>query len=246
MLPKILNTFAFKKVTFSCLLLAFFFLLISCSQQTISYNSDRGIYQEAMVAYYSNKKQQAIQNLEKIIKDYPNSIYSSSSVLALADANLAIGVGDSLAKSFNYYNFFISKEGSSPYIAYALNQLLIISLKNNEKQVFGYSLKSDRANSYFKDIIDDYYRLYLFYPDSVYFAGAENYYEIAQEILAEHELQVADWYYDNSLYPSAILRYNYLLKHFTNFSKKELALKKLVSALKKVNLTKQAAKLETF
>ena len=65
-------------------------------------------------------------------------------------------------------------------------------------------------------------------------------------MLAEHEYQVAEWYYDRKLYFSAISRYEYLLKNFTHFSRKEEAIEKLILIYKLFNFTDRAKELETL
>lgn len=220
--------------------------LSGCYQQVATYTSDRGLYQKGMIDYYSNKKQTAISNFDKINQQFLTSQYRSLSILALADSNLELNTNASLNQSFSFYNSFISSETSSSYVPYSLSRLLIISLRNNEKQFFGTSLKADRANSYFKEIIDNYYRLFLFYPSSKYFEDTKEYYEIAQDILAEHELNIANWYYDKNLYQSAILRYNYLLKNYTYFSKKKIALAKLIELYRKINFLDKVQELENL
>ena len=106
-------------------------------------------------------------------------------------------------------------------------------------------MQSDKAHSFLNNIIDDYYRLLLWHNHSVYLNDAAEFYQIAHNLLAEHEYQVAEWYYDKKLYFSAILRYEYLLKNFTHFTKKREAIEKLILIYKLFNLTDKITELNS-
>ncbi len=222
----------------------FFFYFSGCSQ-TVVYTSHVGVYQEGMIAYYDGKQESAILNFEKINKDFSNSKYVPLANLALADAHLDIGSTSALNQSSIYYDYYIQREGGY-YVPYALSRLMVVALKKNEKKFFKNKAQSDKAYSFLNDIVDDYYRLVLLYNHSVYLKDAKEFYKIASNLLAEHEYQVAEWYYDRKLYFSAISRYEYLLKNFTHFSRKEEAIEKLILIYKLFNFTDRAKELETL
>ena len=222
----------------------FFFYFSGCSQ-TVVYTSHVGVYQEGMIAYYDGKQESAILNFEKINKDFSNSKYVPLANLALADAHLDIGSTSALNQSSIYYDYYIQREGGY-YVPYALSRLMVVALKKNEKKFFKNKAQSDKAYSFLNDIVDDYYRLVLLYNHSVYLKDAKEFYKIAYNLLAEHEYQVAEWYYDRKLYFSAISRYEYLLKNFTHFSRKEEAIEKLILIYKLFNFTDRAKELETL
>lgn len=218
-----------------------FFHFFGC-HQTVIYTSHVGVYQEGMVAYYDEKKQKAILNFETINTDFSNSKYVPLSNLALADSHLDIGSASGLRQSTVYYNVYIQREGGH-YVPYALSRLITVALRKNEKKLFKDKLQSDKAHSFLNDIVDDYYRLLLLHNHSVYLNDAAEFYQIAHNLLAEHEYQVAEWYYDKKLYFSAILRYEYLLKNFTNFPQKKEAVEKLILVYKIFNLNDKIAEL---
>ena len=186
-----------------------FFCFSGCSQ-TVVYTSHVGVYQEGMIAYYNGKQQSAILNFEKINTDFSNSKYVPLANLALADAHLDIGSTSALNQSSIYYNYYIQQEGGD-YVPYALIRLMSVALRKNEKKFFKDKAQSDKAHSFLNDIVDDYSYLLLLYNHSIYKKDATEFYKIAYNLLAEHEYQVAEWYYDSRLYFSAILRYEYLL-----------------------------------
>ena len=197
-----------------------------------------------LIAYYDEKKQKAILNFEKINTDFSNSKYVPLSNLALADSHLDIGSTSSLRQSSVYYDAYIQREGGH-YVPYALSRLMTVALRKNEKRLFKDRLQSDKAHSFLNNIIDDYYRLLLWHNHSVYLNDAAEFYQIAHNLLAEHEYQVAEWYYDKKLYFSAILRYEYLLKNFTHFTKKREAIEKLILIYKLFNLTDKITELNS-
>jgi outer membrane protein assembly factor BamD len=221
-------------------------LLLSCVPQTISYTSDKGIYQNGMNAYYSGKYNEAEDSFSRISEEFTNSAYQNFTYLALGDNHLRSKTNDSLQKSDAFYQIYLEQEIEQTYLPYVFENLIIIALKSNANQVFFPKLRSDKANSYFQDIIDDYYRFSLLYPDSSYFSEAKKYQQLAKNYLANHEFEVANWYFSKKLYYSAILRYNYLLKNYIGFSKEKEAFAKLVEAYENANLTARAKELQKF
>lgn len=228
------------------LLFTFCFFLSSCTSQTVTYVSDKGLYQSAMSAYYAGRYNEAETQLQKISDDFNNSAYKNFSYLTLADNHLSLRSKESLRKSTSFYQIYLEQASTPYYIPYALENLIIISLKNNANQIFIPKLRSNRAHSYFQNIIDDYYRFSLLYPESVYFLRAKNYYQLARDYLANHEFEVANWYFSKKLYYSAILRYNDLLKNYSNFHKKEEAFVLLVESYKRANLVTRYQELKEF
>ncbi len=234
----------FRIIIYTLVFTLLFFSFFGCTQ-TVVYTSHVGVYQEGMVAYYDEKKQKAILNFQRINKDFSNSKYVPLSNLALADSHLDIGSTSGLNQSSIYYDYYIQQEGGY-YVPYALIRLMIVALRKNEKNFFKDKAQSDKAHSFLNDIVDDYYRLLLLHNNSVYLKDATEFYKIAHNLLAEHEYQVAEWYYDRKLYFSAILRYEYLLKNFTDFSEKEKAIEKLILIYKIFNLTAKVEELENI
>ena len=220
------------------------FLLLSCTPQTITYKSDRGFYQQAMSAYYSGRYVEAELTFNEVEKNFSNSGYQNFVYLGLADVNLRNRTKSALLKSAAFYQIYLEQEISENYIPYVLENLMILSLKNNANQIFFPKLQSNRADSYFRDIIDNYYRFAILYPESIYFQNAKPYYLLANDYLANHEFEVANWYFGKKLYYSAILRYNYLLKNYPNFSKSKQAFEQLILAYKKVDLLEKVKELE--
>lgn len=228
------------------LFLVLFCIFTSCTPQVISYTSDKGQYQNGISAYYSGRYSEAEVELTKINENFINSSYKNFIYLALADNHLRSKIKDSLQKSTAFYQIYLEQETDPIYLPYVFENLLIISLKSNANQIFFPKLRSDRANSYFQDIIDNYYRFSLLYPESIYFVEAQKYYQLARDYLANHEFEVANWYLSKKLYYSAILRYNYLLKNYYGFSKEKEAYTKLVESYQKANLFTKAKELQSY
>ena len=219
-------------------------LFLNCTPQIVVYKSDKGFYQQAMSAYYSGRYAEAEISFNEIEDNFSNSGYQNFVYLGLADVNLRNRTKSALLKSATFYQIYLEQEISENYTPYVLENLMILSLKNNASQVFFPKLKSDRADSYFRDIVDNYYRFAIFYPESIYFQSAKNYYLLANNYLANHEFEVANWYFRKKLYYPAILRYNFLLKNYPNFSKNRQAFQRLIFAYKKVDLLEKAKELE--
>ena len=239
-----LNFITMRLTSYILIFSILFFNFFGCSQ-TLVYTSHVGVYQEGMIAYYDEKKQKAILNFERINKDFSNSKYVPLSNLALADSHLDIGSISALNQSSVYYNYYIQQEGGY-YVPYALNRLMIVALRKNEKRFFKDKLQSDKSASFLNDVVDDYYRLLLLHNNSIYLNEAVEFYRIVHNLLAEHEYRVAEWYCAKNLYFSAILRYEYLLKNFPYFPQKEEAIAKLILIYKIFNLNEKVEDLKNI
>jgi outer membrane protein assembly factor BamD len=187
---------------------------------------------------------QAIPIFQKIIDQNPGTRYAAYAYLKTADAQLA---GDQV-KSFDEaeanYRIFLEYSSFSHLVPYVLNRLIELNYKRNTSSLFGESYTYSRDPEHFKKIITEYQRFFFLYPESLYLQEARHYLTKSIEALAEHELLIANWYYDHSLYPAAISRYRYILYHYPNFAKNDTVVQKLITTYRRNQQPEPARELE--
>ncbi|GIT72866.1 MAG: hypothetical protein Ct9H300mP28_26800 [Pseudomonadota bacterium] len=81
-----------------------------------------------------------------------------------------------------------------------------------------------------RTLIREYQRFYLLFPKSPYLEEVKEYHSRAMSDLAEHELNVANYYFDKQAYHSAIGRYLYLLKNYPGFPRTANVAERLIAA----------------
>ena len=81
-----------------------------------------------------------------------------------------------------------------------------------------------------RKLIQEYQRFYLLFPQSPYLEDVMVYRKRAMADLAEHELHVANYYFDKEAYHSAIGRYLYLLKYYPGFHRTGHVAERLIEA----------------
>jgi outer membrane protein assembly factor BamD len=78
------------------------------------------------------------------------------------------------------------------------------------------------------------------FPKSIYAKDAEKRMFYVRNLLAEHELQIAKFYFDHKAYVAAANRASYIVKHFVGASQIRDALKIMIKSYRFLNLDKQA------
>lgn len=208
------------------------FVLFGCNQTSYllpEKPSAAQLYHHAIHLLEKKEFQTAITNFSKVMNQYPGTKYASLAVLKQADALAEQGSTNSSAESIIYYEFFIQANPNSHFIPYALAQRIKLNYTRND--VF-YLANSTDAQPY-QQIINDYQRFILLYPKNAYLQDSKPFLSLSAEKLASLEQKIADWYYKQQLYPSAISRYTYALKTFPNYSQQKQLLDKLILAYQK-------------
>jgi outer membrane protein assembly factor BamD len=92
------------------------------------------------------------------------------------------------------------------------------------------SREVDRDMEPNRQILVEFKRFFLLYPNSTYLDDVRPYYRAARELLARYELLVGDFYLDREHYYSAIGRYLYLLRNYPEYPDSDDVLRKLIDA----------------
>ena len=207
-------------------------LTLSCSN-TQSAKTDEQLFHSGLAFSEQGNIAQATETFQKIIEQHPGTRYESFSYLHMANSQFRSGSKRSLLEAEFNYRVFLRKNSRSHLIPYVLERVIALSYLKNKQWFFGDFYDDTRDPKPYKNVIKEYQRFYLLYPNSLYLKKAQIYLVNSLESLASHEFVIGNWYYDHSLYPSAIARYEYLLLHYPNYSKSKQVVEKLIQTYKK-------------
>ena len=185
------------------------------------------LYQTAVIASENKFYQEALESYEVLINEYSGTRLGTISHLMMADIYFK---QSKWVESESSYRSFLINNPRSNLTPYVLNRLIALNYERNHYGLFIKSRDYDRNMEPNRKIIREYQRFYLLFPQSPYLNEVKQYYISAMTDLAEHELHVADFYFDIGAYHSSVNRYLYLLKNFPNFTRKNLVVEKLIEA----------------
>jgi len=195
------------------------------------------LYQKAMVAFEDKFYLEALKNFEILIEEHSGTRLATLSHLKMGDLYF---LQNKWEESESSYRRFLLLNPRSHLVPYTLNRLIAL---NYERNIYGLFVKSrdyDRNMEPNRTLIREYQRFYLLFPQSPYLEDVQDYQSRALSDLAEHELHVANYYFDKQAYRSAIGRYLYLLKHYPSFPRISQVAERLIEAYR-LNLQPELA-----
>ena len=195
------------------------------------------LYQKAMVAFEDKFYLEALKNFEILIEEHSGTRLATLSHLKMGDLYF---LQNKWEESESSYRRFLLLNPRTHLVPYTLNRLIAL---NYERNIYGLFVKSrdyDRNMEPNRTLIREYQRFYLLFPQSPYLEDVQDYQSRAQSDLAEHELHVANYYFDKQAYRSAIGRYLYLLKHYPSFPRISQVAERLIEAYR-LNLQPELA-----
>lgn len=177
---------------------------------------DKVLFDKAMNALKHNQYDDARMILQTLINTYPDSEFLARAKLAVADSWYAEGGSTAMAQAEAEYNDFITFFPNMPEAAEA--QLKIANIQYNEME------KPDRDYTHAVHAEDEYRKVILQYPDNTkVVAMAKQRLLQVQEVIAEREFRVADFYFLHGNYPAAIARFKSLNDKYPLYSKADQA-----------------------
>ena len=195
------------------------------------------LYQKAMVAFEDKFYLEALKNFEILIEEHSGTRLATLSHLKMGDLYF---LQNKWEESESSYRRFLLLNPRTHLVPYTLNRLIAL---NYERNIYGLFVKSrdyDRNMEPNRTLIREYQRFYLLFPQSPYLEDVQDYQSRALIDLAEHELHVANYYFDKQAYRSAIGRYLYLLKHYPSFPRISQVAERLIEAYR-LNLQPELA-----
>jgi outer membrane protein assembly factor BamD len=194
---------------------------------------DKVLYNRAMESLKKTKYLEARLDLQTLINTYPDSEYLAKAKLAIADSYYKEGGTSNLTQSVEEYKNFIVFFPFLDESAYAQMQVGMAHYRMMEK--------SDRDNSQ-AELAEDEFRTFLLkYPQSPLVSRAEQYLRNVQEVLADGEFRIAQFYYRKADYRASAARLVELSDRYPLYSQSDLALSMLGSVYMRA---KQASKNE--
>tara|TARA_B100000686_G_scaffold40851_1_gene42149 strand:+ start:237 stop:1049 length:813 start_codon:yes stop_codon:yes gene_type:complete len=172
------------------------------------------LYHQAMVSIEDEYYNEALNNFEILVEEHAGTRLATLAHLKMGDIYFIQNKWEESETSYRQYLMLNQRSNLIPYV---LNRLIALNYERNHYGVFFKSRDYDRNMEPNRTLIKEYQRFYLLFPKSPYLEEVKEYHTRAMFDLAEHELNVANYYFYKQAYHSAIARYLYLLKNYPDF-----------------------------
>ena len=171
------------------------------------------IYERAEALYGDQKYSDARQLFAFVYDSFPNDPLGHKAALRVADTYAAKKDVTSLTEARLRYRDFANRYPNDPDRDYAL---LMVGHTFSARK-----LRPDRDLSPIHEALGAYEQLVNLYPNSRYAPEAEERMGGLEELLAEHEWLVAQFYYRNKRWIGAQWRLQYIQENYPDYSKME-------------------------
>lgn len=181
------------------------FLITSCASNTTrDVNTAQGAYEDALDYEKEERFDEAIRHLNEVKNKFPYSSYATLSELKIADIHYQKSSFLEAQHAYEIFKDFHPKHPKSDYVTYQIGMSYFKQLPET----------TDRDLSAAQKVITTFDTLKQFYPNSSYIKEAELRKNEAFKMLAEKELYIAQFYFKQQNYTSAIGRFDNLYKNF--------------------------------
>jgi outer membrane protein assembly factor BamD len=177
---------------------------------------DKVLFDRAMDQLKHNRFDQGRMILQTLINTYSDSEFIARAKLAVADSWYAEGGSAAMTQAEIEYKDFITFFPNMPEAAEA--QLKIANIHYQEME------KPDRDFTHARRAEDEYRNLILQFPDSKLLPEAKVRLMEVQEVLAEREFRIGQFYYLRQSYPAAIARLRSVIDRYPLYSRADEAL----------------------
>jgi len=175
-------------------------------------NLDKETIYERAEALYSEKEFQKARELFAFVYDsFPNDPLGHKAALRVADTYSVKKDVTNLTEARLRYRDFANRYPNDPDRDYAL---LMVGHTYSARK-----LRPDRDLSEINEALAAYEQLVNLYPNSEYVPEAESKINDLNELLAEHDWIVGQFYLRNKRYEGALWRFEYIRDNFPNYSK---------------------------
>ncbi|MGH9804558.1 MAG: outer membrane protein assembly factor BamD [Candidatus Acidiferrales bacterium] len=186
---------------------------------------DKILYERSLEDIENKRFDVARLTLQTLLNTYPDSEYLPDAKLGIADSYYQEGVSGALTSAEVEYKDFITFFPNHPKVSFAQYRAAMANYRRLEKP--------DRDRTYARRAERELQLLLLNYPDSEYAAEGERKLIAVQEILAEGEFRVANFYYKRETWRAAAQRLVDLVDRYPNHSKRDQSLWMLGQAYEK-------------
>ena len=177
---------------------------------------DKVLFDRSMDAMKHNRFDVARMTLQTLINTYPDSEYIARAKLAVADSWYAEGGTTAMQQAEIEYKDFKTFFPNMPEAAEA--QLKVADIHYQEME------KPDRDFTHAMRAEDEYRALINEYPDSKLVPKAKQRLREVQEVLAQREYNIGQFYFLRMAYPAAIARLKTLVDRYPLYSGADQAL----------------------
>ncbi len=229
-----------KKILLLMTLLSAIFLS-ACATSTDPADAYKGesphqIYQRGKAALRDKGYSEAIKRFEALDVQYPYGAETESAQFYLI---YAYYMKEEYALSVAAADRFIRIHPTNPHIDYAYYMRGLADYYQNLgilERVFSIDLAT-RDLTQIQKSYADFSELVTRFPDSRYTPAAHQYMIYLRNVLASHELEVAQYYYDKKAYVAAINRASGLVAHYQEAPAVQGGLELMANAYHKLGLT---------
>jgi outer membrane protein assembly factor BamD len=177
---------------------------------------DKELYDKAILNLKHGRLDVARLQLQALLNTYPESEYQMKAKLAIGDSWYKAGDSASLTQAENEYKDFITFFPTAPEAAEAQMRVADIYFKQMEKPDRDYQ-KTVRAEQEYRIMIQQF-------PDSPLVPQAKQKLREVQEVLAERQYEIGQFYSTRQNWPATIARYQTVIDSYPLYSKADLTL----------------------
>jgi outer membrane protein assembly factor BamD len=211
-------------------ILAAALLLSACGSSADQVQSPgRLLYLQAQQQEDGGLYSDAIEKFEKLVTENRGTRLGGHGYLRLAEL---YSRQRDWVKAETNYRLFLGANANSHLNAYVLYRLLKVNEEKSYTGVFFPEREYDRDMEPNRQIVLEYKRFYLLHPTSIYLEEAIPIYRGAQEMLALHEVLVADFYFRRKLFNAAAGRYLFALRNYPEHLDTRYVLKQLIDSFR--------------
>ena len=169
------------------------------------------IFQQAETLYSEKEYQRARELFAFVYDSFPNDPMGHKAALRVADTYSVKNDVTNLTEARLRYRDFANRYPNDPDRDYAL---LMVGHTYSARK-----LRPDRDLSDIHEALGAYEQLINLYPNSKYLPEADSRIKALNELLAEHDWLVAQFYQRNKRYEGALWRLQYIQENYPDFSK---------------------------
>lgn len=234
----------FIKVSISILSGVLLLALASCATSTDPAESYPGqsaeqIFQKGEDALRDRDYGEAIKRYEALDVQYP---FGHNTELAQLHIIYAYYMNNDYTSATSAAERFIHTHPDSPHVDYAYFMRGLSNFYQNLgilERLFALNL-STRDLTQIKKSYNDFASLIQHYPNSKYAPAAHQYMVYLRNIIADHQLQVANYYYQRQAYVAAADRANIVVRHYQGTPSVPGALVVMTKSYRRMHLTQLA------
>jgi len=187
---------------------------------------DKVLFDKAVKDIEKGRYEIARLTLQTLINTYDTSEFLAKAKLAIADSWFREGGSSGLAQAEAEYKDFILFYPAMEESAESQEKICMIHYKQMEK--------ADRDDNHALRAEEECRQLLVQFPNSKFAPRATQLLRNIQEVLAEREFRVGDFYHTKGSHPAASNRLQAMVDHFPLYSKGDMALWELGDSYEKM------------